>query len=68
MKVTTLRLIELHLQATRDLAHKRLSRLESWLDGVKEDREDTLLEMEREHAKLEMANKLLAVMKEYKQA
>jgi hypothetical protein len=60
------RLIKEHLKATKRLAYKRIARLESWLDGVKEDRQDTLDEMTAEYAKIEMANKLLAIMKEYR--
>jgi hypothetical protein len=62
------RLIKEHLKATKRLAYKRIARLESWLDGVKEDRQDTLDEITAEYAKIEMASKLLAIMKEYKKA
>ena len=60
-------LIKAHLKAIRKISYKRISRLEAWLDGVKDDYEETLLQLEREHARVEMANELLAIIKRHKE-
>jgi hypothetical protein len=59
----TTKLVKAHLKAIRKNAYKRISKLHAWMDGVKEDREGLLLEVEREYAKVIMADELLAIIK-----
>lgn len=66
MEIKKHELLKAHIKAMRNNSYKRVSRLEAWLDGVKEDREDTMLQLEREYARIEMANSLLATIKEMK--
>jgi hypothetical protein len=60
----TIQLLEATLEAMLNNSHNRVSRLEAWMDGVKDDRESDLQELAAENAKIEMANKLLAIIKE----
>ena len=66
MEIKKHELTKAHLKAMRNKSYKRISRLEAWLDGVKEDREETMLQLEREYARIEMANELLQIIKEMK--
>lgn len=66
MEIKKHQLLKAHLKAMRNNSYKRISRLEAWLDGVSEDREETMLQLERENARVEMANELLAIIKEMK--
>lgn len=63
----TTKLIKAQLKAIRKISYKRISRLEAWMDGVKEDREQDLQELAALYARIEMADKLLATIKTHKE-
>lgn len=62
----TTKLIKASLKATRKNAYKQLSRLEAWMDGVKEDREEDLQVWAALHARIELCNQLLDLIKAQK--
>ena len=62
----TTKLIKAQLKATRKNAYKSLSRLEAWMDGVPEDRERDLQVWAALHAKIELCNQLLDLIKAQK--
>lgn len=66
MEMSKMALTKAYLRAVRNSSFKKISRLEAWLDGVKDDREETMLQLEREHARVEMASELLVIIKEMK--
>jgi len=66
MEIKKHQLIKAHLVAKRTNAYKRIANLETWLDGVKEDREETMLQLEREYARVAFANEMLNLIKEMK--
>lgn len=62
----TTKLIKAQLKAIRKNAYKSISRLEAWMDGVKEDREQDLQTLAELRAKVELCNQLLDLIKAQK--